>query len=243
MPNSLEHLAKPWSSHTYDQYGQEIIPGAKPADIVAAAKLWPEHIELDASGMPKTNVAEVAAAHGAVDFNYHSALSGADLHVRVAEVVSGGKQIFVGETPIASSVNLPGGGVRMQLAEIYMDGSKFKDIREAFVAAQEKLNLPPPYGSLAGHRLLFSEGGSIDVIHGAPGNPDAVQVLLNGKEIAKGLATIKGPKLTLDHTLHHNFLMADTVCDRAFKFLEKNLKLKTNASILKDLTLEKVVHK
>ena len=133
----------------------------------------------------------------------------------------------------------------MQLFDNLQHGKQFAIFREAFIAAQEKMNLPLPKGASAGYRLFFEnrQGGVIDVVHGAPGNPNAVQVLLNGKEIAKGLATVKGPKLILDPTLHHPFLMADTVFDRAFKHLLKEIKLKDNSYILNDLTLSKVVNK
>jgi hypothetical protein len=221
--NPAEHLQNvtpkaPFEHIVKGEFGQPAVPGAKAAETL----------------------------HGAVEFTHRSVVTGTDLHIKVAEIAGGQKNLMVGDTAIANELHLPDGSTRMQLFDNLQHGEKSAVFREAFVAAQEKMNLSLPKGASADYHLFFEnrQGGVIDVVHGAPGNPNMVQVLLNGKEIAKGLATVKGPKLTLDPTLHHpHWFMADTVYETAFKHLLKEIKLKDNSYILKELTLPKVVNK
>jgi hypothetical protein len=245
--NTLES-ATPHIGRVFDANGTEIIRGANPVshiENVVAPKAPFEHIVRGEFGEPVVPGAKVAETlHSTLDFTHHSA-SGMDLHIKVTEAIAGQKYISVGDTAIANELHLPDGSTRMQLFENLQQGKQSAVFREAFVTAQEKMNLPLPKGASASHHLFFEnrQGGVIDVVHGLPKDPNAVQVLLNGKEIAKGLATVKGPKLTLDPTLHHSWILPETAYDRAFNFLKKTIKLKDNSYILNDLTLPKVVNK
>ena len=245
--NTLES-ATPHIGRVYDAHGTEIIRGANPVshiENVVAPKAPFEHIvrgEFREPVVPGAKVAETL--HSTLDFTHHSA-SGMDLHIKVTEAIAGQKYISVGDTAIANELHLPDGSTRMQLFDNLQNGKQSAVFREAFVTAQEKMSLSMPKGASAGYHLFFEnrQGGVIDVVHGLPKDPNAVQVLLNGKEIAKGLATVKGPKLTLDPTLHHSWILPETAYDRAFNFLKKTIKLKDNSYILNDLTLPKVVNK
>jgi hypothetical protein len=213
--NPPEHLSEPViSTPRADEFGQPMVPGAKVAETF----------------------------HSTLDFTHHSA-SGMDLHIKVAEVVGGQKHLLVGDTVIANQVDLPDGSTRMQLLNNLQHGKQSAILREAFVAAQEKMEVALPKGASSGYHLPFDHG-TVDLVHGTPGDPNEIHAYLNGKEIAKGLSTAKGPNLALDPTLHRQFWwQGDTVYDSAFKFLKKNIKLRDNSNILKDLTLPKVVNK
>ena len=213
--NPTKHLSEPViSTPRADEFGQPVVPGAKVAETF----------------------------HSTLDFTHHSA-SGMDLRIKVAEVTGGQKNILVGDTAIANQVSLPDGSTRMQLFDNLQHGKQSAILREAFVAAQEKMEVALPKGASSGYHLPFDHG-TVDLVHGTPGDPNEIHAYLNGKEIAKGLSTAKGPNLALDPTLHRQFWwQGDTVYDTAFKFLKKNIKLRDNSNILKDLTLPRVVNK
>ncbi len=169
------------------------------------------------------NLANTPKTPGAIEFDHIvKAANGAEgkFHTSVVEVAGGQKQIFVQGEAVAQSVKLPNGASGMQLLDRFQDGPKSAPIREAFVIAQDRMNIPVPKSTT---NFAF-ENGRLSLIHGVPGHPDEIHALLNGKEIAKGLLTEKGLKLNLDPKLHHNFLMADTVYDRAFKLAKKSFK-------------------
>ena len=103
----------------------------------------------------------------------------------------------------------------LELDDKFQDGEKYKEIREAYVAAVSDnadlgvlvhTNIPMPF-----------EGGKISIIQGINENPNVVVVLLNGKEIARGTVEVGGIKVEMPSNLKSSWLFADTVYERAFK--------------------------
>jgi hypothetical protein len=129
---------------------------------------------------------------------------------------------FTGEIAHEHSFN---GAKILTLDDKFQDGARFKDIRGAFADFfDEKIS------ERLGDEVvpLDFEGGKIHIIRGIAGNPNAMEVTLNGKELAKGLITEKGLKLEMIKGLKPNGLfrwaMADNVYERAFKASKAVLK-------------------
>lgn len=120
----------------------------------------------------------------------------------------------------------------LSLLPKYQDGNINAPIREAFVKAQESvLNNSAPLGKTV--ESIDFEKGKIHVVRGVMDNgsenPNLVKVMLNGKEIAKGLVGGKGtPIKILDNAPHHSgfmkMFMGDTVYERALKVASKTIK-------------------
>jgi hypothetical protein len=118
------------------------------------------------------------------------------------------------------------GGI-LTLDDKFQDGDKFKAARSAFVEAFEQDGLETKVGTTP--IAIPFEGGKIYVIAGVGEDNRTIQVLLNGKEIARGLLSDKGPKVELLDApgVKSGFFFADTVYERAFKQVKsmiKNLK-------------------
>jgi hypothetical protein len=160
-------------------------------------------------------------------------------HTQVIEM-AGQKRISVEGTLVGSPVKYPNGAEGMTLSDNFQNGSKSAPVREAFWDAQDKMK----FAKLDSTTEIPFESGRISVIHGTSANPNELHAYLNGKEIAKGLATEKGPQLKLLPDIHRaHWWKTETVYDRAFKYFEKFTKAKNNADLLKKLTLPKVVNK
>ncbi len=100
----------------------------------------------------------------------------------------------------------------MTLDEKFQNGPEYADARGAFAAVLDK-NIPiesrvlPP---------IDFEGGKIHIIKSLD-NPKGVSVLLNGKEIAKGVITDTGAKIEILKNLKGGWFLADNAYERAFK--------------------------
>ena len=141
-------------------------------------------------------------------------------HVDVS-TIEGHKQVLIDGVKVAEQVTAPkgSGGEVLQLLDKYQDGKVYSSIRQAFTQARiengifENMKIPKD-AIITGTAF---ENGRIDVLHGVGDNKDAVSVFLNGKEIAKGLVTDKGPQVKIHSNLKGGLFLADTVYERAFK--------------------------
>ena len=114
-----------------------------------------------------------------------------------------------------------GTGKLLTLDDKFQDGAQYKNVREAFVTAFEKQPT-----NLGGGQLIDTktfEGGKIYIVQGVDNNPAALKVLLNGKEIAKGVLVGNKPKLDIASNLKASWLV-ETVYERAFKLAKSSIK-------------------
>jgi len=104
------------------------------------------------------------------------------------------------------------------LDDKFQDGEQFRSIREQFNKVLKEI--PTERFERLGKNVfpVPFEGGNIHVIQGSVDdmNPNSIKVLLNGKEIAKGVLTTDGPKVEVLKGLKGGFLLADSVYERAF---------------------------
>ena len=134
--------------------------------------------------------------------------------------------VFDGEA-IAQSVENPEGGFYpMILAEKLQDGDNYKEIREAYVSAQEEMTKGYK-GPIA--KLPF-EGGSLHVV--SADESGSIKILLNGKEIAKGLLNKDKIEVLLDKELKSGWFSSKTVYERAIEFANKNELFETIQTLL-----------
>ncbi|KND48044.1 MAG: hypothetical protein AB201_00380 [Parcubacteria bacterium C7867-006] len=105
------------------------------------------------------------------------------------------------------------------LDDQYQDNPAFKEIRGAFNAFYEK-NIPSNTQVVA---PIDFEGGKIYIIKDAI-NPKGVSVLLNGREIAKGLINGTSAKVQIISNLKGGWFLADNAYERAFKLAQNVIK-------------------
>ncbi|MES3005099.1 MAG: hypothetical protein V4690_03245 [Patescibacteria group bacterium] len=127
-------------------------------------------------------------------------------------------------------VSMTGEGVKIRaLNDNFQEGPQYADVRKAFAENFSK-NITSDMNIVAGQPF---EGGRIDVVR----NPStgASQLLLNGKEIAKGYVVPGQNSMKLVETpgVKSGFWFADTVYERAFKASKDMIKtLSNNPSII-----------
>jgi len=114
-----------------------------------------------------------------------------------------------------------GTGKLLELDDKFQDGAQYKNIREAFITAFEKQPTNLGGGQLIDAKVF--EGGKIYIVQGVDNNPAALKVLLNGKEIAKGVLIGDKPKLDLASNLKASWFV-ETVYERAFKVAKASIK-------------------
>jgi hypothetical protein len=140
---------------------------------------------------------------------------------------NGEKVVKIGDLAIAHE-KVFGGGKMLMLDDIYQDGPKYKDIREAFALAFEKSANVDQIGQ--NPTAIEFEGGKIYIVQGLKNDPMGMKVLLNGKEIASGSMEVKGsvlgPKLKFDSSLKGGWFLDDNAYERAFKNVKKFLQIK-----------------
>ena len=193
-----------------DQYGEP---------IAHSAEHLPSHppvLPLDQYGQPMEHPSTSPHSFDLPDGNKL-------LHVSIAEAVTGHKQILVDNVKIAESVPSPNGdgGTMMQLLDKYQDGKKYASFREAFDRASSDADILKNFPKAGDGREIMQipfEKGRIDVFHSADNGQNSTRVFLNGKEIAKGLLTAKGPRIKiLPGVPKGGIFLADTVYERALK--------------------------
>ncbi|MBA3733501.1 hypothetical protein H0W91_03980 [Patescibacteria group bacterium] len=114
------------------------------------------------------------------------------------------------------------GGIKhFFLKDAYQDKPFYKEFRGAFATAFEK-NMPQEFIGKVKASLDF-ENGKIHILQGV-NKPDDVIVLLNGKEIAKGVVSSNGPKVSFDPELKGGWLLADNAFERAWKATKGTIK-------------------
>ncbi len=112
----------------------------------------------------------------------------------------------------------------LTLDDKFQDGEQFKSARSAFVEAFERDGIEKKVGTTP--IAIPFEGGKIYVIAGVGLDGKTIQVLLNGKEIARGKLSPKGPEIKLIEApgVKSGFFFADTVYERAFKRVKSIIK-------------------
>ncbi len=118
-------------------------------------------------------------------------------------------------------------GVNMVvLNDKFQDNSFFGENRMAFSAAFDKLVPLDKLGTTV--ETVPFEQGKIHIVQGIGDNPNALKVLLNGKEIAMGEVTEKGPKINLNANLKGGWFEGDNAYERAFKVVKGTLSGKVS---------------
>ncbi len=135
--------------------------------------------------------------------------------------------VFDGQA-VAESVSNPDQSFYpMVLAEKLQEGSGYREIREAYVAAQEEMT--------KGYRNFLArfpfEGGVLHVLPDLDNN-GSVRVALNGKEIAKGIINQDKIEVLLNKELKGGWFSADTVYERAIKSANENKVFDTIKTLL-----------
>ncbi|MCX6701930.1 MAG: hypothetical protein NTX96_01915 [Candidatus Zambryskibacteria bacterium] len=132
------------------------------------------------------------------------------------------KVVKLGEQIIAHEHTFSTGKILI-LDDKFQDGPQNSSIREAFVTAFEKNTLADQIGQTP--TAVPFEGGRIYIIQGLENDPNGVKVLLNGKEIARGLVEGKGVKIQYNPTLPKTgWIFLDNVYERAFNQAKKIIK-------------------
>jgi hypothetical protein len=110
-----------------------------------------------------------------------------------------------------------GTGKILTLDDKFQDGPQYRDIRGAFAEAFNKT--PADLLGKTPHMVDF-EGGKVYVVQGVAGNENAVTILQNGKEIAKGLVTEKGANIKINSDLKGGLFgfLVQTPYERALNF-------------------------
>ena len=177
--------------------------------------------------MPVENF-PTSAGSGVHSFDLPS--GGKTFHVGIVDTTTAGKQVFVDGVKIAEAAPQSAGssGGVMHLLDKFQDGKVNAPIREAFVRAQEIVTKNSPSLGKTVIPVPF-EHGQISIVRGivekGVENPNAVNIMLNGKSIAHGLITAKGPQIKIDPGIPKGGLfLADTVYERAFKNVAPLLK-------------------
>lgn len=134
-----------------------------------------------------------------------------------------GRAIMYQGREIAHEHVLSGGQKAFYLDDEYQENPMFVEIRGAFNAMYEK-NI----SNTQVIKPIDFEGGKIYVLEDTT-QPNSLKVLLNGKEIAKGLVGADGTKVKINSDLKGGWFLADNAYERAFKAsqkLVKNIRLK-----------------
>ena len=125
--------------------------------------------------------------------------------------------------------HIVGNGKMLILDDKFQDGQQYRSARAEFARVFEKMAKVEGVGK-APIAIQF-EGGKIYIVSGVGGNPNSLEVLLNGKKIATGLLDQNGAKVKLLNTpgIKGGLFSADTVYEKAFKFAKPVIKtLKMN---------------
>lgn len=135
--------------------------------------------------------------------------------------------VFDGQA-VAESVSNPDQSFYpMVLAEKLQEGSDYREIREAYVAAQDEMT--------KGYRNFLArfpfEGGVLHVLPDLDNN-GSVRVALNGKDIAKGIINQDKIEVLLNKELKGGWFSADTVYERAIKSANENKVFDTIKTLL-----------
>ena len=228
----LPHPGEPLIDHTYNQMPHPpelpdsgaVVPHADVPEMNTPEPIFPPH-EV-APTIPSPQIVH------SFEQGYH----GAKFKVDIADIADK-KQILVDGVKIAESVPSPNGngGVMLQLLDKYQDGSKYAAIRTAYDTAQMDAPILKVFPkSMLGKEILQVpfEDGRIQVFHGIGADKNAVDIYLNGKEIAKGLITDKGPDVEIFKNLKGGLFLADTVYERALKHA---MPLVKSFKVLKDV--------
>lgn len=112
----------------------------------------------------------------------------------------------------------------LQLEDKFQDGAEHLEMRKMYVNALSRVETPQ--GVIPFKPISF-EGGVAQVVMGdntPGGNPKTLRVFMNGKQIAQGLVTDKGPQISIDKSFRSGFWYKDTVYERAFKAVKPALK-------------------
>ncbi len=110
----------------------------------------------------------------------------------------------------------------LALDDKFQTGTEFAPIRKLFASALTEYLQNKNLGTYV-FPVNF-DGGVVHVIQGVPGNSTGIEVLLNGKEIAKGVMTADGPHVEMLKGLKGGFLIPDTVYEKAFKHVSQIIK-------------------
>lgn len=160
-------------------------------------------------------------------------------YVNIVESPEGNKVLLDGYQ-IAHESNVGNFGKSLVLDDKFQDGAQYAEVRSAFVKALDEKLGPMQISSGtfsnvngAVNSMPF-EGGKIHVLQGLDrDDPHSLGVFLNGKRIATGSMTDKGPDLRLldEPGIKSGWFKGDTVYERAFKASKKAVKEMSNWSI------------
>lgn len=164
---------------------------------------------------------------GSISKGFDITFDSKPFHVDITNI-AGQKEVLVDGVRITDQVPSSNGmmGNSVHLLDKYQDGKRYAPIREAFNKAMEVERANNPLKLSDGQNItdLPFENGKINILRGFGEDKNAVNVLLNGKEIAKGVITDKGPNVKIFSNLKGGIFFADTVYERALKAAEKTIK-------------------
>ncbi len=158
----------------------------------------------------------------------------ANMKFNIANIADQGKVLLTPEGTQIGHEGMVGGMKRWILEPKFQDGDNFKGIRQAFNTITHGQIEAVDIKGVTSKVIDFEKGSQIEIVKGLKAdNPNALTILLNGKEVAEGAVTAKGPSLHLLKDIPKTGpFFADNVYERAFK--SKELK-----KVLKDFVFTK----
>ncbi len=216
--NNIIPLDTPKAEVVAEAIPLKVVPVEINEETIAPA-VTPEAVVHNLETAPKTISAEVMSSSLANGnkIPYH------DSFVNIVDK-NGAKSLEVYDTEFARETVFRGKKI-YSLLDGFQDGT-------GYVNPRHTLNEIIDYSSLAKTATPIEfEGGVVYILEGFPDDPNGVSVLLNGKEIAKGIAEAGKFKVDLINqpSMKSGWLMGDTVYERAFKTAQNVLKVYTKS--------------
>ena len=204
---------------THPVSASESFSNSQPSEISGISETTPDPVSFH-RGVNTGIVEHAQYTHGNMRLGMNTDQTGTNLVVKGIGAQDLDKQIILGQEATFGEK----GPKILELSKEFQESPLYSDYRKAFT---EIVNKDYPQSKLGDNVEIVSyRGGTISVIQGIGKNPNAVAVLLNGKEIAKGVVENGHSTVQMLDGIpkHQNWFQAKTVYEGAFDEAKSAIK-------------------